>query len=71
MFRLIRFQDEKVKPALSKWLFMVGGEYKCHWPLSGLIFKLKNFVSPPNELNVQERKNWKVLSCEIAVSGKD
>lgn len=44
---------------------------KCRWPLRGLKFKLKNLVTPPLELNIDEKKEWKLMKCEILLNGTD
>lgn len=68
MFRVIELEDKSVKPALSNWLILNETVTKCHWPLSGLEFKLKNFASPPLEVNLRERKNWKIITCNILLN---
>lgn len=69
MFRVIQFEDKLFKPALSNWLIVDKGETKCHWPFCGLIFKLKNLVAPPLELNIEERKFWRLIKCVILPNG--
>lgn len=72
MFRVIQLQDKSVQPVLCRWLIFDNGCCTgCYWPLAGFSFKIKNFVSPPLELNIQERKEWKVLKCKIILNGSE
>lgn len=70
MFRVVCLENKSIKSALRSWLFLEQGETKCHWPLSGLEFKLKNLVQPPHELNLEERKRWKHMKCKVLLKGE-
>lgn len=69
MIRIIRLENKLVRPALNSWIILDKGETKCHWPLRGLEFKLKNLVAPPLAVNIDEKKYWKLMRCEILLNG--
>lgn len=65
-FRPVRFvNDKKTASVPSIWIAKENNGFKCFWPIYGLNKKLQNCVPPPLEVDVEERRKWKILECVL------